>query len=149
MILPLKTTVLNSVKPNEEDRQTVREVKAAIRENLIGRYSTSCHDFLNKATALDPRFKTLPHVDDACCDTIYNSLTTEIETMEEQKEEATGTTAASSSSAREHPEPEGEAAPPVKKSAMAELFGDLFKLQDKDVRKRPAVQQLAVLVYSH
>ena len=52
-----------------------------------------------------------------------------------QKEEATGTTAASSSSAREHPEP--GAAPPVKKSAMAELFGDLFKLQ-----KKPAVQQL-------
>ena len=25
---------------------------------------------------------------------------------------------------------------------MAELFGDLFKLQDQEVRKRPAVQQL-------
>ena len=84
MIMPLKTTVLKSVEPNEEDSPTVREVKAAIRENLMGRYSTSCHDFLHKATALDPRFKTLPHVDDACCDTVYNSLITEIVTMEEQ-----------------------------------------------------------------
>ena len=61
-----------------------------------------------------------------------------------QKEEATGTTAASSSSTRELPEPEAEAAPPVKKSAMSELFGDLFKPQDKEVRKGPTVQQLVM-----
>lgn len=84
MILPLKTTVLKSMEPNEEDSPTVREVKAAIRENLKDRYSASCHDFLHKGTALDPRFKTLPHVDDACHDTIYNSLMTEIVSMKEQ-----------------------------------------------------------------
>lgn len=83
MILPLKTTVLKSMEPNEEDSPTVREVKAAIRENLKNRYP-ACHDFLHKATALDPRFKTLPHMDDACRDRIYNSLITEIVAMEEQ-----------------------------------------------------------------
>ncbi|XP_078143555.1 E3 SUMO-protein ligase ZBED1-like [Centroberyx gerrardi] len=127
MILPLKTTVLNSMEPNEEDSPTVREVKAAIRENLEDRYS-ACHDFLHKCTALDPRFKALSHVDDACRDRIYNSLITEIVTMEEQSEEATGTTAVSSSPGRGHPEA-SESSPPVKKSAMAELFGELFKTQ--------------------
>lgn len=81
MILPLKTTVLNSMEPNEEDCPTVREVKDAIRENLEDRYS-ACHDFLHKCTAVDPRFKALPPVDDACRYRIYNSLNTEIVTME-------------------------------------------------------------------
>lgn len=83
MILPLKTTVLDSVAPNEEDSPTVREIKAAITENLKNRHST-CHDFLHKCTVFDPRFKALPHVDDACRDRFYNNLITEIATMEEQ-----------------------------------------------------------------
>lgn len=75
MILPLKATVLHSMEPNDEDSATVIQVKAAIRENLEGRYS-SCEDFLHKCTA--------PHVDDACRDRIYNSLITEIVAMEEE-----------------------------------------------------------------
>lgn len=83
MILPLKTTVLKSMEPSEEDSPTVSQVKAAIRDNLEDRYS-DCEDFLHKCTALDPRFKALPHVDDACRDRIYNSLITEIVSMEEK-----------------------------------------------------------------
>lgn len=86
MILPLKTTVLNSMEPKEEDSTVVRDIKAAIRENLMDRYS-ACHDFLYKCTALDPRFKALPHVDDACRERIYNSLITEIVTMEVEDEQ--------------------------------------------------------------
>lgn len=62
MILPLKTTVLNSMEHKEEDS-----------------------DFFHECTALDPRFKALPHVDDACLDRIYNSLITEIVTMEDEQ----------------------------------------------------------------
>lgn len=80
-ILPLKATVLHSMEPNDGDSATVTQVEAAIRENLEDRYS-SCQDFLHKRTALDPRFKPLPHVDDACRDRIYNSLITEIVAME-------------------------------------------------------------------
>ncbi|XDV29349.1 hypothetical protein PO909_032486, partial [Leuciscus waleckii] len=130
MILPLQTTVLNSMAPNEEDSPTVREIKTAITENLKNRYS-ACHDFLHKCTVLDPRFKALPHVDDACRDRIYNNLITEIATMEEQSEEAT---AVSSSPVTGHPE---ASSPPVKKSAMAELFGELFKTQ---VGNKPTLQ---------
>lgn len=69
------------MEPNDGDSATVTQVEAAIRENLEDRYS-SCQDFLHKRTALDPRFKPLPHVDDACRDRIYNSLITEIVAME-------------------------------------------------------------------
>ncbi|XP_060765517.1 uncharacterized protein LOC132873736 [Neoarius graeffei] len=96
LILPLKATVLHSMEPNDGDSATVTQVKAAIRENLEDRYS-SCQDFLHKCTALDLRFKPLPHVDDACRDRIYNSLITEIVAMEEEHEEPKGTAAAASS----------------------------------------------------
>ncbi|KAK1904112.1 Zinc finger BED domain containing protein 1 [Dissostichus eleginoides] len=67
MILPLKTMILKSMEQNDEDTPTVREVKHAIRENLQKRYSDAgLQDFLHKCTALDPRFKTLPHLDRAC-----------------------------------------------------------------------------------
>lgn len=45
-----------------------------------------------------------------------------------QNEEAKGRTAAASSPETGHPEA-SESSPPVKKSAMAELFGELFKTQ--------------------
>lgn len=77
MILPFKATVLHSMEPNEGDSATVTQIKAAVRENLEDRYS-SCQEFLHKCTALDLRFKTLPHVDDTCRDRSYNSLITEI-----------------------------------------------------------------------
>ncbi|XP_076879095.1 E3 SUMO-protein ligase ZBED1-like [Brachyhypopomus gauderio] len=127
MILPLKATVLHSMEPNDGDSAIVTQVKAAIRENLEDRYS--CQDFLHKCTALDPRFKPLPHVDDACRDRIYNSLITEIVAMEEEHEEAKWTAAATSSS---HTPEASESPPPVKRSAMAELFGELFQTQVED-----------------
>lgn len=51
-------------------------------------------------------------------------------------EEATGTTAVSSSPGRGHPEASGSS-PPVKKSAMAQLIGEIFKTQ---VGKKPTLQ---------
>lgn len=45
-----------------------------------------------------------------------------------QIEETTGATAVSSSPERGHPEA-SESSPPVKKSAMAQLFGKIFKTQ--------------------
>ncbi|XP_063060655.1 E3 SUMO-protein ligase ZBED1-like [Engraulis encrasicolus] len=138
MILPLKATVLHSMEPNDGDSAIVTQVKAAIRENLEDRYS-SCQDFLHKCTALDPRFKSLPHVDDVCCDRIYNSLSTEIVAIEEEHEEAKGTAAAASPSHTEHPEA-SESPPPVKRSAMTELFGELFQTEVGD--KKNTLQQV-------
>nr|XP_057921458.1 zinc finger BED domain-containing protein 4 [Doryrhamphus excisus] len=136
MILPLKSTLLNSMEPNVEDTATVSEIKAAIRENLEDRY-TACQDYLHKCTALDPRFKGLPHVDEACRDGTFSGLITEITIKKEENADATGTTAVSSTPVkREH---NLEASPPLKKSAMTEVFGELFKAQ---VGQEPTLQLL-------
>ncbi|KAJ8353394.1 hypothetical protein SKAU_G00209610 [Synaphobranchus kaupii] len=98
MILPLKTMILKSMEQNDDDTPIAREIKHAIRENLQNRYSDpGLQDFLHKYTALDPRFKTLPHLDPACHQRIYEDLITEVLSRAEQR------------------------------SAMAELFGQLFK----------------------
>lgn len=62
-----------------------------------------------------------------------------------QSEEATGTSAASSSSGTGH-SGASESSPPVKKSAMAELFGELFKTQVGD---KPTLQLVKEEVTSY
>ncbi|XP_034052383.1 zinc finger BED domain-containing protein 1-like [Gymnodraco acuticeps] len=99
--------------------------------------------------AVDPRFKALSHVDNACREHIYNSLTTEIVAIEEQRE-ATETAGAMSSAGRADPEESVESSssssssshpppppPPIRKSAMAELFGELFNTEE---RNKPTLQ---------
>lgn len=59
-------------------------VKAAIRGNLVDRHlDPVLQDFLHKCTALDPRFKALPHVGNTCHERIFNSLI-ELVAFEEQ-----------------------------------------------------------------
>lgn len=72
MILPLKTTILKFLKPIEIDSRTVGQVEADIRDDQI-----SDVEGFNKCTAFDPRFKALPHVDDACRDRITEIVTVE------------------------------------------------------------------------
>ncbi|KAJ4925231.1 hypothetical protein JOQ06_017966 [Pogonophryne albipinna] len=135
--------------PNEKDCPTVKEVKAAIRGSLKDRYTDpALQDFLHKCTAVDPRFKALSYMDNACREHIYNSLTTEIVAIEEQRE-ATETAGAMSSAGRADPEESGESSSsssssshpppptPIRKSAMAELFGELFNTEE---RNKPTLQ---------
>lgn len=63
------------MEQNDEDTPTVREIKHAIRENLQKRYTDpELKDFLHKCTVLDPRFKTLPHIEPVCHRRIYEEL---------------------------------------------------------------------------
>lgn len=80
MILPLKTRILQSMAPSVEDSTITQDVKAAIREDLKPRYTSAptLQDYLHRATALDPRFKSLSHMDPALRQKTYNDLTTEI-----------------------------------------------------------------------
>ncbi len=65
-MLPLKTTVLKSMEPNDGDSPAMKESKDSVRVNLQNRYSDpELQHFLNKCTALDPRLRTLPHMDNA------------------------------------------------------------------------------------
>ncbi|KAJ8402538.1 hypothetical protein AAFF_G00366210 [Aldrovandia affinis] len=85
-------------------------------------------DYLHKSAALDPRFKSLLHLDAAFWLRVYDALTTEIVSIEQQGQ-ATDTTGADTSV-------ETETADRVisitsrRKTAMAELFGELFTTQE-------------------
>ncbi|KAK7921885.1 hypothetical protein WMY93_008787 [Mugilogobius chulae] len=84
MILPLKTTVLHSMQARPGDSPTVRDIKVAIKENLEDRYS-ACLQFLHKCTAMDPRFKSLPHLDDEQREQIFNDVIAEVIKTKEQQ----------------------------------------------------------------
>ncbi len=79
MILPLKKKILQSMAPSVEDSTITRDVKTAIREDLKPRYTSppTLQDYLHRSTALDPRFKSLSHMDPALRQRTYSDLTTE------------------------------------------------------------------------
>ncbi|CAL8349506.1 unnamed protein product [Arctogadus glacialis] len=111
MVLPLKTKIIQSMAPSEGDSIISRDVKAAIKADLNRRYTDppDLQNYLHRSTALDPRFKSLSHLDPALRQRTYNDLTTEIVG---QATEPTGGGAGTS--------------PPQKKSAMEALFGETF-----------------------
>ena len=79
MVPPMKTMTLKSMVASDEDEPAVRGVKTAIRVNLEPRYADpGVQDFLHKSTALDPRFKSLLHLDAAACLKVCNQYTTGI-----------------------------------------------------------------------
>jgi hypothetical protein len=80
MILPLKTRILQSMAPSVEDSTITQDVKTAIREDLKPRYTSppTLQDYLHRSTALDPRFKSLSHIDPDLRQRTYSDLTTEM-----------------------------------------------------------------------
>ncbi len=61
LILPLKSMIEQSMTLDKKDSTTIANMKAAILQNLSGR-STAVQDYLQESTALDPRFRSLPHL---------------------------------------------------------------------------------------
>lgn len=76
MILPLKEMILKSMTPGDKDYTAIKEAKEAIARDLGKRYTDpDLQKYLQKATALDPRFKSLPGLDGP---SLYSDLATEI-----------------------------------------------------------------------
>lgn len=76
---------MKSMEPNDDDAPIVREMKHAIRENMQIRYiDPALQDLFNKCTALDPRFKLLPHLEHACHQNVMEDLITEVLSRTEQ-----------------------------------------------------------------
>ncbi|KAJ8359816.1 hypothetical protein SKAU_G00163410 [Synaphobranchus kaupii] len=56
---------MTSMRHSDTDSQIVKDVKSAIADHFEERYSDPrLKQFLNESAALDPRFKSLPHLDD-------------------------------------------------------------------------------------
>ncbi|XP_057181407.1 E3 SUMO-protein ligase ZBED1-like [Triplophysa rosa] len=123
MVLPLKTMILKSMDPADHDSPAIKDAKAAISEDLKSRYTDpDLQDYLNRASFLDPRFKSLPNLDAALCLNVCSGVIREI--IEQQGQPVAAE--AGPSGSQNPPE-----SPPVKKSAMSELFGDFFRAPDK------------------
>ncbi|XP_051810339.1 E3 SUMO-protein ligase ZBED1-like [Acanthochromis polyacanthus] len=88
MILPLKDIILKAMVPGE-DTTAIRDAKAAITKDLGKRYTDpDLQKYLLKATALDPRFKSLPFIDEPSRSQLFSDLTTEILEHEQQSKAA-------------------------------------------------------------
>ncbi|KAM9853513.1 E3 SUMO-protein ligase ZBED1-like [Aulostomus maculatus] len=131
MILPLKDIILKAMVPGGEDTTAIRDAKAAITKDLEKRYTVpDLQKYLLKATALDPRFKSLPFIDEPSRSQLFSDLTTEILEHEQQSQVAEAENEARPSTEEWSPSP----SPPQKKSAMAEIFGEVFKTQQAQAR---------------
>jgi len=80
VIAPLQAKMLQHFEEDEDDSPIVREMKCAMAKDLKDRYS-GVQSVLNIASALDPRFKTLPYLDEEARDSTFESLTSEAATL--------------------------------------------------------------------
>ena len=77
IVKPLLNQLAGSLtEPLASDSMTVKEIKAIMRKDIQSRYEKQS-DILNLATALDPRFKTLPSLSDEDRFEVYRVLTSE------------------------------------------------------------------------
>lgn len=84
LILPLWQVLLSSTQENPEDSQLIAEGKQAIRKDLEKRYQdVRVRDLLSVATVLDPRFKSLPWMDEVEVNGIKQKLREELEALPE------------------------------------------------------------------
>uniref|UniRef100_A0A1A8QR33 HAT C-terminal dimerisation domain-containing protein n=1 Tax=Nothobranchius rachovii TaxID=451742 RepID=A0A1A8QR33_9TELE len=73
VIAPLHAKLMMGAQENHDDTPTVRDIKAAIAEDLGKRYASE-KQTLHMASAVDPRFKGLPFLSEAETRDIYSRL---------------------------------------------------------------------------
>ncbi|KAM9350016.1 E3 SUMO-protein ligase ZBED1 [Symphorus nematophorus] len=146
MIIPLQKMILKSMTPSEEDSSTIKDAKAAITKDLEVRYGNpELQDYLHRTTALDPRFKSLPYLEEASVQKIYSDVTREIMEIKEQGQPREVQVDSSSSAGK--PEASGRSSPPKKKSAMAELFGEFFPTERETTKPLSQITEEEVMSY--
>lgn len=73
LIAPLHAKLVMGAEESPDDTQTVKDIKAAIAQDLGKRYNE--RETLYMASAVDPRFKDLPFLSEAEASEIYSRLT--------------------------------------------------------------------------
>ncbi|XP_056022020.1 E3 SUMO-protein ligase ZBED1-like [Ostrea edulis] len=108
LIYPMKAVILENMSESVHDSNLVRDVKQAIRNDLIKRYSEEdTAEFLLMCAALDPRFMGLPRLEPDKRDEIYSNIESIVDM-------SSGST-------------DGDLCPPpAKKSAIEQLLGDVY-----------------------
>ncbi|KAI2645902.1 E3 SUMO-protein ligase ZBED1 [Labeo rohita] len=121
VIAPLQAKLLKHLEPCEDDTDMTREIKSTMTTDFSSRYTNS-RDILLKASALDPRFKGLPFLENEEREFVFTKLTVDatnsiqVEQQEDAVEEKPPDTAE-----------EDEMRPAKKLKAMDLLFGNIFQ----------------------
>ncbi|KAF1392218.1 hypothetical protein PFLUV_G00050300 [Perca fluviatilis] len=120
----------HNMASNEEDSPTVSNIKRAILNNLYNRYTSEYNNLL-ECTALDPRFRALPHLEKDQRNDVLHRLKEKavlmLQNQDEGKEGASGHPLAA-----EQPLDQTDRAgaelkqPPSKKTALEDLLGGTF-----------------------
>ncbi|KAM9857472.1 E3 SUMO-protein ligase ZBED1-like [Aulostomus maculatus] len=140
VIAPLHAQLLTDFKPLPEDERMTREIKHAIGEDLKKRYtSTKERHTLHTASALDPRFKSLPLLTTDEKMETYSRMTTEAASFEVVRQEAEVAEGEEGDMAEEF----GDKAPKLKKdspstskqSSLTALLGQTFCVVPKVMPK--------------
>ena len=76
LIAPFKAKLKNHFEATTEDTGLIKDMKKVFLEDFVKRY-TNIEDLLCTASALDPRFKTLPFLSDRETERIFLSITDE------------------------------------------------------------------------
>ncbi|XP_016422360.1 zinc finger BED domain-containing protein 4 isoform X2 [Sinocyclocheilus rhinocerous] len=119
LIVPLNSMMEQSMTLDEKDSTTIANMKAAILQNLSGRY-TEVQDYLLESTALDPRFRSLPHL-------LPEQREEAVEQSEKREGGASDGDPTDAAEKRETTQRvEQEQPPPSKKTALEDLLGATF-----------------------
>lgn len=85
LIIPLKFMIEQSMSPDENDTQTIANMKSAILLDISDRYSGDCNDMLQECTVLDPRFRSLSHLNDEQRESVYARIREKASALHEQR----------------------------------------------------------------
>ncbi|KAK3106359.1 hypothetical protein FSP39_018462 [Pinctada imbricata] len=73
VIQPLQHSIKMLMSPKDDDKPAIKALKSAILNDLGGRYNQQSN-FLSKVSFVDPRFKSLPFLEESCKLEIYSDV---------------------------------------------------------------------------
>ncbi|XP_051814939.1 E3 SUMO-protein ligase ZBED1-like [Acanthochromis polyacanthus] len=88
MTAPLRSKLLKHFEASDEDTSLMTEMKKAFKNDAEKRY-THLHDLLYTASALDPRFKTLPFLSNHDAEKIFTNMAAEAAVLYNEEAETT------------------------------------------------------------
>ena len=172
MVWPLLCNLKSGMQPDANDSAIVQRVKQAALADLGKRYtSDGIQQLMLQASAIDPRFKTLPFIGPEERDSVYVSLIQMAEQIDSSCEEHAATVAATASAAAdqrpvgtqpsvssstdvrevavpiastspsESDELHEPQQPPPKKTALSSLLGQSFVLENR----QPALKREIII----
>ncbi|XP_051804464.1 E3 SUMO-protein ligase ZBED1-like isoform X2 [Acanthochromis polyacanthus] len=138
VIAPMHARLLDQMTSVPDDSPVIKELKTAVHVNLSSRYE-ALKETLYEASALDPRFKTLPFLSQEACDDTFARLTTILtEAAHLEQVEASDEDNSLAADAADPPPTKRSKEP---SSALMSLLGPAYKPKEPAVPVRSAAEK--------